>query len=237
MSSISLVINTKDEAENIRAVFNCFSSVVDEIIVVDCESTDGTRELARKLGARVYNIGQCPGYGNMRSISVHLAKTDWAIVIDGDERMDEVDVQKIPELIKLDIDLVWLPRQHYRAWDRSICENTDLSIYADWQARMVRVMPHIRWVRKVHEQLRGIEKGRELKELSNPVIKHFGFMKSKERLDSIKELCDRLWKEDEENKDSYILENLLGTTTGNKYWENAPEYHKQKEDIDASSIS
>ena len=102
---------------------------------------------------------------------------------------------------------------------------------------MVRVMPHIRWVRKVHEQLRGIEKGRELKELSNPVIKHFGFMKSKERLDSIKELCDRLWKEDEENKDSYILENLLGTTTGNKYWENAPEYHKQKEDIDASSIS
>ena len=237
MSSISLVMNTKDEVENIRAVFNCFSSVVDEIIVVDCESTDGTRELARKLGARVYNIGQCPGYGEMRSISVHLAKTDWAIVIDGDERMDEVDVQKIPELIKLDIDLVWLPRQHYRAWDRSICENTDLSIYADWQARMVRVMPHIRWVRKVHEQLRGIEKGRELKELSNPVIKHFGFMKSKERLDSIKELCDRLWKEDEENKDSYILENLLGTTTGNKYWENAPEYHKQKEDIDASSIS
>ena len=41
------MMNTKDEAENIRAVFNCFSSVVDEIIVVDCESTDGTRELAR----------------------------------------------------------------------------------------------------------------------------------------------------------------------------------------------
>ena len=237
MSNISLVMNTLNEEENIRAVINCFESVINEVVIVDCNSTDNTRELARKLGARVYNIGQCPGYGEMRSISVHLAKTDWAIVIDGDERMDEVDVQKIPELIKLDIDLVWLPRQHYRAWDRSICENPDLSVYADWQARMVRVMPHIRWVRKVHEQLRGIEKGRELKELSNPVIKHFGFMKSKERLDSIKELCDRLWKEDEENKDSYILENLLGTTTGNKYWENAPEYHKQKEDIDASSIS
>jgi len=41
MSNITLVLNTKDEAENIRAVFNCFSSVVDEIIVVDCESTAG----------------------------------------------------------------------------------------------------------------------------------------------------------------------------------------------------
>jgi len=228
MSSISLVLNTKDEAENIRAVFNCFSSVVDEIIVVDCESTDGTRELARKLGARVYNIGQCPGYGEMRSISVHLAKTDWAIVIDGDERMDEVDVQKIPELIKLDIDLVWLPRQHYRAWDRSICENPDLSVYADWQARMVRVMPYIRWVKKVHEELRGIAKGRDLQSLSNPVIRHFGFLKTQERLDSIVELCNRLYKEDEENKDSYVLENMIGCAAGEKYWREAPLYHRGK---------
>ncbi|OHE55878.1 MAG: hypothetical protein A2027_04295 [Thermodesulfovibrio sp. RBG_19FT_COMBO_41_18] len=228
MSSISLVMNTKDEVENIRAVFNCFSSVVDEIIVVDCESTDGTRELARKLGARVYNIGQCPGYGDMRSISVHLAKTDWAIVIDGDERMDEVDVQKIPELIKLDIDLVWLSRQHYRAWDRSICENPDLSVYADWQARMVRVMPYIRWVKKVHEELRGIAKGRDLQSLSNPVIRHFGFLKTQERLDSIVELCNRLYKEDNENRDSYVLENMIGCAAGEKYWKHAPEYHQNK---------
>ena len=228
MSSISLVLNTKDEAENIRAVFNCFSSVVDEIIVVDCESTDGTRELARKLGARVYNIGQCPGYGEMRSISVHLAKTDWAIVIDGDERMDEVDVQKIPELIKLDIDLVWLPRQHYRSWDRSICENPDLSVYADWQARMVRVMPHIRWVKKVHEELRGIAKGRDLQSLPNPVIRHFGFLKTQERLDSIVELCNRLYKEDNENRDSYVLENMIGCAAGEKYWREAPLYHQGK---------
>ena len=188
MSNISLVMNTKDEAENIRAVFNCFSSVVDEIIVVDCESTDGTRELARKLGARVYNIGQCPGYGEMRSISVHLAKTDWAIVIDGDERMLPQDVSKIPDLIKLDYDLISLPRQHYRAFDMSICENPDLSVYADWQARMVRIMPYIRWVKKEHEELRGIAKGRDLQSLSNPVIRHFGFLKTQERLDSIVEL-------------------------------------------------
>ena len=221
-------MNTKNETENIRAVFNCFSSVIDEIIVVDCDSTDGTRELVRKLGAGVYNIGQCPGYGEMRSISVHLAKTDWAIVIDGDERMDEVDVQKIPELIKLDIDLVWLPRQHYRVWDRSICENPDLSIYADWQARMVRVMPYIRWVKKVHEELRGIAKGRDLQSLSNPVIRHFGYLKTQERLDSIVELCNRLYKEDNENRDSYVLENMIGCAAGPKYWQSAPEYHQKK---------
>ena len=228
MPSISLAINTKNEAENIRAVINCVESVVDEVIIVDCESTDNTRELARKLGCRVYNIGTCPGYGDMRSITAHLCKTDWVIFLDGDERMDESDVQKIPELIKMDVDLIWLPRQHYRAWNRSICENPDLSVYSDWQARMVRVKPAIYWVKKVHEEIRGIAKGRELRELSNPVIRHFGFLKTQERLDEIVALCNRLYEEDKQYHELYELENMIGCANGPTYWREAPLYHANK---------
>ena len=228
MSSISLAINTKNESENIRRVFNCVESVIDEIVVVDCGSTDGTRELSRKLGARVYDIGECPGYGNMRSITAHLCKTDWVIFLDGDESMDESDVKKIPDLIKLDYDLISLPRQHYQMWDRSICENPDLSIYADWQARMVRVKPSIYWVKRVHEEIRGIAKGRELRELSNPVIRHFGFLKTQERLDEIVALCNRLYEEDQKYHELYVLENMIGCANGPKYWKAAPEYHAKK---------
>ena len=228
MSSITLACNFKNEIENIRRIFHCVESVISEIVVVDCGSTDGTRELARKLGARVYDIGECPGYGSMRSITAHLCKTDWVIFLDGDESMDEVDVQKIPDLIKLDYDLISLPRQHYRAWDRSICENPDLSVYADWQARMVRVKPSIYWKRKVHEMIVGIEKGKELRELSNPVIRHFGFLKTPERLQSIVDLCNRLYKEDTENSELYKLENMIGCASGPKYWAEMPQYHQNK---------
>ena len=228
--SIALAMNTKNEAENLRAVFNCFESVVSEIVVVDCNSTDGTRELAKKLGARVYNIGECPGFGSMRTITAHLCRTDWVIIIDGDERMDPVDVAKLPKLTEhfqnTDIDAILLPRQHYRAWDRSICENPDLSAYADWQCRLVRVDGRIHWVKRVHEEIRGIRK--DHRDLSSPVIKHFGYLKTPERPKEIKELCDRLWKEDSENKDLYVLENLLGTAGGEKYWQSAPEYHANK---------
>lgn len=228
MSSISLVMNTRNEEENLRRVFHCMESVVNDIIVVDCDSTDNTRELARKLGAKVYNIGQCPGFGDMRTISVHLAKTDWAIILDGDESMDYADVQKIPDLINLDYDLISLPRQHYRAWDRSICENPDLSVYADWQCRMVRVKPSIYWIKKVHEEIRGIAKGRELRELSNPVIRHFGFLKTQERLDEIVSLCNRLYEEDKKYHELYELENMIGCANGPKYWKEAPLYHANK---------
>lgn len=230
MASIALALNTKNESENLRAVFNCFESVVSEIVVVDCDSTDGTRDLAKKLGARVYNIGQCPGFGSMRTITAHLCRTDWAIIIDGDERMDAPDVAKIPILANQfqnsEIDAILLPRQHYRAWDRSICENPDLSAYADWQCRFVRVNPKIHWVKRVHEEIRGIRK--ELRSLSSPVIRHFGFLKTPERLKEIKDLCDRLWKEDQENKDLYVLENMLGTAGGEAYWASAPKYHTEK---------
>ena len=228
MSSLALCMNTKNEVENLRAVFNCVESVISEIVVVDCASTDGTIELARKLGARVYDIGECPGYGPMRTITVHLCRTDWALILDGDERMDLSDVSKIPNLIKLNYDLITLPRQHYRTWDRSICENPDISVYADWQPRLVRVKHSIYWVRKVHEQIRGIEKEKEYRDLSNPIIKHFGYLKTPERLQAIVDLCNRLYKEDTENADTYELENLIGCAAGEKYWQKAPKYHEQK---------
>lgn len=49
---ISAVILTRNEAKNIE---RCLKSVqwVDEIVVVDAESTDGTPEIAKKFGARV----------------------------------------------------------------------------------------------------------------------------------------------------------------------------------------
>src|SRR3972149_3373207 len=96
--TIALAINTKNEAENLRAVFNCFEPVVSEIVVVDCDSTYGTRDLAKKVGSWVYNIGQCPGYGPMRTIPAHHCRTDWVMIIAGDERMDPPDVTTLQVL-------------------------------------------------------------------------------------------------------------------------------------------
>lgn len=230
--SIALCCNFLNEVVNVRAVFNCVADIVDEIIVVDTGSTDGTQELARKLGARVYQINGVPGYGEMRTLTVHLAKSEWALILDGDERMDKPDIYKLKELskTKMDYDLISLPRQHYRAWDRSICENPDIKLYADWQCRFVKVKPSIYWVRKVHEQIRGIAVGKELRDLGNPVIRHFGWLKTPERLKLVVDMCNRLYKEDTENKDTYILENQVGAASGDKYWAMTEEYHKGKVD-------
>ena len=50
---ISVVLATHNEASNIEKCLNSVKSFADEIIVVDGDSTDNTRELAKKMGARV----------------------------------------------------------------------------------------------------------------------------------------------------------------------------------------
>ncbi len=55
-------------------------------------------------------------------------------------------------------------------------------------------------------------------ELSNPVIRHFGWLKTDERKRQIVEMCDKLWKADQEFKSEYKLENEIGSAAYD-YWE------------------
>lgn len=80
---VSAVILTYNEAERLAA---CLRSVsfCDEILVVDSLSTDGTAELARRLGARVIER-PWPGYRSQREFAIAQASHDWILSIDADE--------------------------------------------------------------------------------------------------------------------------------------------------------
>ncbi|MDO8310827.1 MAG: glycosyltransferase family 2 protein, partial [Sideroxyarcus sp.] len=86
MSSLSVILITKNEAANIRP---CLESVVwaDEIIVVDSGSMDDTVALAREMGAQVYVHADWPGFGPQKNRALAYASKDWVFSIDADERV------------------------------------------------------------------------------------------------------------------------------------------------------
>ncbi|MFK7730376.1 MAG: glycosyltransferase family 2 protein [Pseudomonadales bacterium] len=86
--SISAVIITKDEARNIEDCLQSLASVCDDILVLDTGSSDNTCELARDCGARVENI-EWRGYSASKNHANSLAKNDWVLSIDADERLSE----------------------------------------------------------------------------------------------------------------------------------------------------
>ena len=85
MSKLSVILITKNEILNIR---DCMASVswADEIIVVDSGSTDGTLDICRALGARVYEH-DWPGFGVQKNRALAYASHEWVLSIDADERV------------------------------------------------------------------------------------------------------------------------------------------------------
>ena len=81
---LSVYVIAFNEAEKIT---NTIESVLwaDEIVLVDSQSTDGTPEIAERLGARVVNV-PFTGFGPLRKEAIKACSHEWILSIDADER-------------------------------------------------------------------------------------------------------------------------------------------------------
>ena len=80
---ISVVIPCYNEEDGIRSVIESMPSYVDEIVVVDNNSTDRTGEIARSLGAVVV-FQPVKGYGAAYQAGLPAATGDVIATLDGD---------------------------------------------------------------------------------------------------------------------------------------------------------
>lgn len=93
---ITATIITLNEAENIREA--CESVPwADEILVVDSESTDATRDIATECGARVI-VHPWLGFAAQKQFAVDEAENEWILSLDADERVTPELRQSIEQL-------------------------------------------------------------------------------------------------------------------------------------------
>jgi glycosyltransferase involved in cell wall biosynthesis len=149
---ITATIITYNEEENIRAA--CESvSWVDEIVVVDSESTDATREIATECGARVINRAW-PGFAAQKQFTAEQASNDWILSLDADERVTDELRSSIEKLRQTDERGL---ADGYRIARRSFYMNRWIrggGWYPDYQLRFYR-KDRGRWVgAHIHESVK-----------------------------------------------------------------------------------
>jgi len=84
---LSAVLIVRNEAAQLEACLRALAFCA-EMVVVDSGSTDGTAELARRLGARVVET-HWRGFGAQKQFAVEQASHDWVLCVDADERVSD----------------------------------------------------------------------------------------------------------------------------------------------------
>jgi glycosyltransferase involved in cell wall biosynthesis len=124
---VSCFIIAMNEADRIRAAIRSVRDWVDEVVVVDSGSTDGTVGVAEAEGARViYNAW--PGFGQQKRFAEEQCRNAWLLNIDADEVITPALAAEIGALFKdgtpdlavygMKVDLVYPGRQRPRLWAR-----------------------------------------------------------------------------------------------------------------------
>jgi len=73
-----------------------------DVIVADTGSTDETKAIAVKSGAKVFDFEWCNDFAAVRNFSAEKAKNDWIFYLDADEEVTEADLSGLTDFIKND---------------------------------------------------------------------------------------------------------------------------------------
>ena len=100
MSSLAIIILTKNEEKHIEAVITNAKQVTDKVLIVDSGSTDRTVELAEKNGVRVVFRAWDNDFSAQRNFALENIDTEWVLYLDADERMNDILVADIKNALK-----------------------------------------------------------------------------------------------------------------------------------------
>lgn len=175
--TLSLCMIVRNEADVIGRCLDSVADVVDEMVVVDTGSLDGTPDLARSAGADVYPYPWTGSFAEARNYSLRRASGEWILWMDADEALQAGDGEPLREAVKTTREeLLLVETVHYVGGgpaDPNQC-------YTLAHHRLFRNCDHIYFAHTVHEQLiveGGIRHERGALPNILPVrIHHYGYL-------------------------------------------------------------
>ncbi len=146
---ISQCMIVKNEEENIERALSWGKGIVSEQIVVDTGSTDQTMEIARRMGAKVYEFPWINDFAAAKNYAISKAKYEWIAFLDADEYFSHEDAQKL---------LYYVKGLQNTSYDNLMTSLVNLDRRGNimsviTQCRIFRNLPNLRYEGKIHEHL------------------------------------------------------------------------------------
>lgn len=170
---ISYAITVCNELEEVKRLVNFLLSnkrTEDEIVILfDDKGTEEVWNYLIQVEGDIAILHRAQfrnDFSEWKNKFFKLCSGDYIFQIDADEIPHINLIQNLPEMLKTnDVDMVRVPRvntvegltdEHIKKWGWNVNEKGWVN-WADWQMRIYKNAPHIRWVNKVHEVLDGFK--------------------------------------------------------------------------------
>lgn len=172
--SLALCVITKNEENFIGGCIESVIDVVDEIILVDTGSTDSTKEIAFRYGAKVIETVWEDDFSKVKNLALEYVNTDWIIFLDADERLHPEDKNKMLETISKCADNTEAILTKILNYQDVYCSVTG-EIHSNY--RIFKNKKSLRFVYPIHENLFNIEENRPpITVISDIRIIHLGYI-------------------------------------------------------------
>ncbi|MBI3090167.1 MAG: glycosyltransferase [Candidatus Tectomicrobia bacterium] len=163
---LSLCMIVRDEEAYLPVCLESVAAIVDELIVVDTGSRDGTRDIARaftqRLGGVLLELPWQDDFAAARNVSLEQARGDWILVLDADEVIAGRDLARLRGLLAHPvIEAYRLVQRTYSLERTSEHWLPNSSDYAEGRGypgylenplvRLFRRAPEVRFTGRVHE--------------------------------------------------------------------------------------
>lgn len=147
---LSVAIATYNEEKNIGRCLEAVKDWVDEIIVVDGQSSDRTVEIAEKYGAKVFITTNRLIFHVNKQSAITISQGKWILQLDADEVVSrELKEEILTKLKEKDSVAYYIPRKNYflGKWLRKTGQ------YPDYVIRLFRKGKAKLPCKSVHEQM------------------------------------------------------------------------------------
>lgn len=139
--TLSACLIVRDSEATLEKALASIKELVQEIVVVDTGSVDGTRPIAEKYTDRIFSYGWTDDFAAARNETLKYATGDWILSIDSDEWLDASSVPVVQSMLH-DDSCVYSPLYRTVGRGQSFCNPRLFPRRAD-----------ARWSGALHEQI------------------------------------------------------------------------------------
>ncbi|MEY8356416.1 glycosyltransferase [Lachnospiraceae bacterium 54-53] len=150
---LSQCMIVKNEEKNISRALTWGKNIVCEQIVVDTGSTDRTVEIAKEMGAKVFDFLWIDDFSAAKNYAIDKATGDWIAFLDADEYLLEKDAQKISNILMQLEDADPKLKPHILRTSLVDLKEDGQTNGVTVQDRFFQNIPRLRYQNRIHEMI------------------------------------------------------------------------------------